>query len=186
MLSYDTIIVSVGTKYMEYHANIVRTLFIDPTSDQKKIYLKVYELQNMLATSLKPGTKLKTVYENAVNFIKEKVPQLKDKIPTNFGFGIGLEFRESNLYINAKNEKEVEEGMVFNVVVGFDNLLNEKEKAYAIQVSDTVAVRKQNQPNAAMTYKVSRKYEDISYSIQDENPDEDAEEDDDLEKENII
>lgn len=33
ILSYDTIIVSVGTKYMEYHANIVRTLFIDPTND---------------------------------------------------------------------------------------------------------------------------------------------------------
>lgn len=67
---------------------------------------------------------------------------MKDKIPTNFGFGIGLEFRESNLYINGKNEKEVEEGMVFNVVVGFDNLTNEKEKIYAIQISDTVAVRK--------------------------------------------
>jgi nucleosome binding factor SPN SPT16 subunit len=98
---------------------------------------------------------------------------------------IGLEFRESNLYINGKNEKEVEEGMVFNVVVGFDNLTNEKDKIYAIQISDTVAVRKQSQPNAVMTYKVSRKYEDISYSIQDENQDEEAEEDD-LEKENII
>lgn len=37
-----------------------------------------------------------------------------------------------------------------------------------------------------MTYKVSRKYEDISYSIQDENQEDDAEEEDDLEKENII
>lgn len=36
-----------------------------------------------------------------------------------------------------------------------------------------------------MTYKVSRKYEDISYRIQDENPDDEPEEDD-LEKENII
>nr|pir 138K protein - Tetrahymena thermophila [Tetrahymena thermophila]AAS65456.1 p138 [Tetrahymena thermophila] len=187
ILSYDTIIVSVGTKYMEYHANIVRTLFIDPTNDQKKIYQRVYELQNQIAVQLKPGIKLKTVYENAVNFINEKVPQLKDKIPANFGFGIGLEFRESNLYINAKNEKEVEEGMVFNVVVGFDNLQSEKEKAYAIQISDTVAIRKQNTPNAVMTFKVSKKYEDISYSIQDEGQDEEQEEEeDDLEKENII
>lgn len=75
---------------MEYHANIVRTLFIDPTSEQKKIYQKVYELQNLLAVQLKPGTKLKTVYENAVTFINEKVPQLKDKIPSNFGFGVNL------------------------------------------------------------------------------------------------
>lgn len=78
--------------------------------------------------------------------------------------------------------------MVFNVVVGFDGLISEKDKNYAIQISDTVAVRKKDQPNAVMTYKVSRKYEDISYSIQDENPDDekDEEEVDDLEKENII
>lgn len=74
LLSYDTIIISVGTKYMEYHANIVRTLFIDPSPDQKKIYQRVYELQNLLAVQLKPGTKLKTVYEAAVTFINEKVP----------------------------------------------------------------------------------------------------------------
>lgn len=97
-----------------------------------------------------------------------------------------MEFRESNLYINAKNDKEVEEGMVFNVVVGFDNLLNDKEKPYAIQISDTVAVRKQNQPNAVMTFKVSRRYEDISYSIQDEGQEDEQEDDDELEKENII
>ena len=37
-----------------------------------------------------------------------------------------------------------------------------------------------------MTYKVSRKYEDISYSIQDENPEDEEPEEDELEKENII
>lgn len=77
---------------MEYHANIVRTLFIDPTNDQKKIYQKVYELHNLLAVQLKPGTKLKTVYESAVTFINEKIPQLKDKIPANFGFGVNMLF----------------------------------------------------------------------------------------------
>jgi hypothetical protein len=39
--------------------------------------------------------------------------------------------------------------------------------------------------NAVMTYKVSRKYEDVSYSIQDEEQEEEEPEDD-LEKENII
>ena len=30
ILSYDTIICSVGSKYHDYNCNIVRTLFIDP------------------------------------------------------------------------------------------------------------------------------------------------------------
>lgn len=42
----------------------------------------------MIAVQLKPGIKLNKVYENAVNFIKEKIPSLKDNIPSNFGFGV--------------------------------------------------------------------------------------------------
>ncbi|EGR30454.1 metallopeptidase family m24, putative [Ichthyophthirius multifiliis] len=185
ILQYDTIILSVGTRYMEYHSNIVRTLFIDPTSDQKKIYQRLYELQNLLAIELKPGVALCDIYQQATKFIKEKIPQLQDKLPANFGYGIGLEFNEKNLEINSKNEKKIEEGMVFNVTVGFDNLENEKSKKYAIQLSDTVAIRNAQMRNAVMTYKVSRKYEDVSYSIQDEDQDEEEQEDD-LEKENII
>ena len=55
--------------------------------------------------------------------------------------------------------------MVFNVIIGFGRLSNERDQNYAIQISDTVAVRKHSQPNSVMTYKVSRKYEDISYCI---------------------
>jgi len=73
---------------------------------------------------------------------------------------------ESNLEICASNSKQVEEGMVFNVTIAFNRLVsNEKDNNYAIQISDTVAVRKQSLPNSMMTYKVSRKYEDISYCI---------------------
>ena len=34
------------------------------------------------------------------------------------GFGMGLEFRESANMLNAKNDRKVQAGMVFNVVVG--------------------------------------------------------------------
>ncbi len=41
-------------------------------------------------------------------------------------YGIGLEFRESNLFINESNTTEVAEGMVFNVAVSMSGLLNGK------------------------------------------------------------
>lgn len=99
---------------------------------------------------LQQDMKICKVYEEAVEFINDKLPQLREKLPANFGFGvsthslksfnfdinfakqIGLEFRESSLYINGKNDKVVEEGMVFNVVVGFDGLLSEEDRNYAI------------------------------------------------------
>lgn len=59
-----------------------------------------------------PGNSLKSVYEAGVEFVKGKKEELLSKLPQNFGFGIGLEFRENNLGITAKNEKNVEAGII--------------------------------------------------------------------------
>ena len=42
--------------------------------------------------------------------MNNKDSSLVDKLVNNFGFGIGLEFRESNLIINSKNENYLKEG----------------------------------------------------------------------------
>lgn len=78
--------------YSQYNANLARTFFIDPTESQKKVYSALRELQTTMLTKwLKPGEKLSEVYEKALNYIKEKVPELKEEqIPDNFGSGIGL------------------------------------------------------------------------------------------------
>lgn len=64
---------------------------------------------------MKPGVKINEVYQIGVSFIKEKIPSIEGSIPAHFGFGMGLEYRESNLLINAKNEREITEGMTFNL-----------------------------------------------------------------------
>ena len=53
---------------------------------------------------------------------------------------IGLEFRESNLMINAKNEKIIQPGMVFNIIVAVTGLKSLKNKNYAIHISDIAIV----------------------------------------------
>ncbi len=39
---------------------------------------------------------------------------------------MGIEFRESAFSINSKNTKEFKPGMVFNLLIGFQNLENPK------------------------------------------------------------
>ena len=71
---------------------------------------------------MRPGTTINVVYEKALNFIKEKNPNLVDSLIGYFGYGIGLEFKESVLLISPKTEKNVEIGMCFNVMVAANNL----------------------------------------------------------------
>jgi len=62
-----------------------------------------------------PGTTFKSVYEAGIEFVKGKKEELLSKLPQSFGYGIGLEFRENNLGITAKNEKNIEAGNKFPV-----------------------------------------------------------------------
>ena len=74
------------------------------------------------------------------------------KFTKNVGFGMGLEFRESSYQLNAKNTKQVKEGMVLNVGMGFNNLdrtkfpNDSKKKSYALFIADTVVVQARGEP----------------------------------------
>ena len=43
--------------------------------------------------------KLSDVYKSAVNCVKKENPDLVDKLTKNFGFAMGIEFREASLSI---------------------------------------------------------------------------------------
>lgn len=82
---------------------------------------------------------------------------------------MGLEFREGHLIINARNEHTLKENMVFNVSVGFQDLFDEeKQQKYAIMIADTVIVRKEE--TECLTQNISRKFQDVSYQIDEEEP----------------
>ena len=57
-----------------------------------------------------------------------------------FGYGIGLEFKESVILISNKTERNVENGMCFNVMVGANNLQTINGKTYAIMIADTLII----------------------------------------------
>lgn len=62
------------------------------------------------------------LHQKAMNFLREKYPNLVDFVGNHFGHGIGLEFRESILMINDKNHQEIQNNMIFMIGVNFTGL----------------------------------------------------------------
>lgn len=127
-LTGGVIICSMGLRYKSYCSNVGRTYLIDPSQDQSDNYDFLIKLQQKVLDSMKPGAVLKDVYQAAVKFVDEQKPALASHLVKNFGCGIGIDFRDTSLTINAKNETRVEAGMTFNVSVGLSNITNSKAK----------------------------------------------------------
>lgn len=103
------------------------------------------QVEEEILKNLKAGTNLNEVYEMTVKYVKNEKPKLVDHLTKNFGFAMGIEFRESSLLIGPKSTAVIKKGMVFNVNVGFSNLTNsesndDKSKTYALFIGDTVVV----------------------------------------------
>ena len=60
---------------------------------------------------------------------------------TNFGFGIGSQYKEEKLLINAKNTKLVEPGMVFHIRITLTGFHKEPARS-VIGIGDTVVIEK--------------------------------------------
>ena len=60
--------------------------------------------------------------------------------------------------------------MVFNITISFNGLKSKKGKDYAIMLADTVIV-KPTGPEV-LTAKIPRKYEEISYALEGDQPEE--------------
>ena len=108
-------------------------------------YNFLLQLEEEVLLKLTAGKKLSEVYETGVKFVKDQKPAMLDHLTKNFGFAMGIEFRESSLLLGPKTNAIAKKGMVFNVNVGLSNLTNpdakDKEgKVYALFIGDTVVV----------------------------------------------
>ncbi|KAI8062799.1 FACT complex subunit-domain-containing protein [Gilbertella persicaria] len=165
------IICSLGIRYKFYCSNIGRTFLIDPSKTQEKNYEFLMEVQDRVLNSIREGVKMREVYQKAISFIKSKRPDLESHFIKNVGFGMGIEFREANYVLSGKNARELKNGMILNVQVGFADLENPKAtdprgKTYALMLVDTVRVT-QDVP-IVLTADCSKKLNKISYFFDDE------------------
>jgi nucleosome binding factor SPN SPT16 subunit len=143
-LHAGTILCSLGVRYKTYCSNVGRTLLVNPTKTQERNYEFLLEMFGFVLSILRPGTKCKEIYNKVVGYVKSKRSDLESNFVKNIGFGIGIEFRESQLLLNSKNDTEIPQNAVFNISLGLQNLQNEsndkRNNIYALSISDTVVV----------------------------------------------
>ena len=75
-------------------------------------------------------------YQAAVDVVRREASDLLPFLTKSGGTGVGIEFRETWLSLNEKNDLTLKEGMIFNVSLGFQNFLakssNEKIKEISL------------------------------------------------------
>ncbi|XP_074105983.1 SPT16 homolog, facilitates chromatin remodeling subunit dre4 isoform X1 [Cotesia typhae] len=175
-LHFGTIICSLGARYKSYCSNIVRTLLVNPTSAIEENYNFLLALQEEIMKKMTPSTKISAVYEAGIAYVKQEKPGMLDHLTKNFGFAMGIEFRESSLMIGPKTHALLKKGMVFNLHVGLSNLNNpaatDKEgKNYALFIGDTVLVGEPGAPATVLTNS-KKKVKNIGIYLKDEEEEE--------------
>ncbi|KAF7840699.1 FACT complex subunit SPT16-like [Senna tora] len=177
LLHYDSasvILCAVGARYKSYCSNIARTFLIDAVPLQSKAYEVLLKAHEAAIGSLRPGNKMNAAYQAAVSVVEKDAPELVSNLTKSAGTGIGIEFRESGLNLNAKNEQIIKEGMVFNVSLGFQNLQSEsiksKGKHFSLLLADTVIVNKDKAE--VVTSSSSKALKDVAYSFNEDEEEE--------------
>ncbi|KAG5562363.1 hypothetical protein RHGRI_005186 [Rhododendron griersonianum] len=176
-LYYDSasvIICAVGSRYSSYCSNVARTFLIDSTETQSEAYDVLLRAHEAAIGALNPGNKVSAVYQAALSVIERDAPELVANLTKSAGTGIGLEFRESGLSLNAKNDRVLKPGMVFNVTLGFQNLQaqtkNPKSQNFSLLLADTVIVTEKGHEVATVLSSKSAK--DVAYSFNEDEEDE--------------
>ncbi|XP_077244585.1 FACT complex subunit SPT16-like [Tasmannia lanceolata] len=177
-LYYDStsvIICAIGSRYNSYCSNLARTFLIDANAVQSKAYGVLLKAHEAAISALKSGNKVGDVYQAAISVVERDGPEFLPHLTKSAGTGIGLEFRESGLSLNARNDRVLKAGMVFNVTLGFQNLQaktnNPKTEKFSLLLADTVIV---NDKVAEVVTSISSKaVKDVAYSF---NEDEEEEE----------
>ncbi|KAL6266265.1 hypothetical protein P5V15_003125 [Pogonomyrmex californicus] len=174
-LHFGVIVCSLGARYKSYCSNIVRTLLVNPTKIIEENYNFLLQLEEEILKKLTAGTKISEVYETGIKFVKDEKPEMLNHLTKNFGFAMGIEFKESSLLLGPKIHAITKKGMVFNVNVGLANLTNpdatDKEgKTYALFIGDTVIVN-EGQPATILTPS-KKKVKNIGIYVKDDEDEE--------------
>ncbi|KAI0464257.1 hypothetical protein LJB42_001863 [Komagataella kurtzmanii] len=141
-LTSGVILASLGLRYSSYCSNVSRTLLIDPSREINKNYDFLLELRSYIMNQIKDGAVCKDVYAKALAMVNKDRPDLAKHFVKNIGSLIGLEFRDSTMVLNAKNDRVIHDGSVINLVLGFQQLKDESQPlgTYSLLIADTVRI----------------------------------------------
>jgi nucleosome binding factor SPN SPT16 subunit len=179
VLYYDSgsvIICALGAKYSGYCSNVARTFLIDCTTEKCYAYKVLCQAHDAAIAALTPGSMVSSSYQAAVAVVRDKAPELLPFLTKSAGAGIGIEFRETWLSLTEKNDRTLKDGMIFNVSLGFQNLVDktnsdktnkDKTKEFSLWLADTVLICKKNPE--VLTAFISKADGDVFYSFDEDN-----------------
>ncbi|ETW06799.1 hypothetical protein H310_02951 [Aphanomyces invadans] len=169
VMKFDVIVASVGARYKGYCSNVARTFFVTPTKSMERSYELLHEAHDACINELRPGKTVSQVVEKITKLIESRNPKLAKLLTKNFGFGIGLDFREAGMLLTAKNHHVIQAGQAFNVAIGFQNIpLKDTDRprhlpeTYSILLADTVAVQADE---TKILTKVSKAWTKVHYVL---------------------
>merc|ERR1719334_1614509 len=177
-LHFGAIVCSLGVRYKSYCSNIVRTMLVDPSQEVQDIYTYLVSLEDLIISKLQSGVKLSSVYNAAMENVKKERSDIADKINKNFGFAMGLEFREGALVIGPNCDMKAKKGMIFNINVGVTGISHKgakdsKGKNVALFIGDTVEVR-EGEAGVILTAS-KKKLKNIAIFLKDDDSDDEKE-----------
>lgn len=144
-LNPGVIITGMGLRYRSYSSNIARTYMVDPNKTQEANYKFLLSVHNLVLKEIRDGVVAKDVFNKALSYVKSKKPEFEKHFVKNVGYGIGLEFKDSTLILNAKNSRPLKDGMTLCISTGLSDIENpqpqdKNSKVYSLIVTDTVRV----------------------------------------------
>ncbi|KAF2009300.1 FACT complex subunit spt16 [Aaosphaeria arxii CBS 175.79] len=144
-LHAGVIVSALGLRYQTYGCLLARTYMVGPNKQQEGIYRLLLSIHEAAIKMIKDGVVAKDVYNKALNILKAKKPELEKSFPKNIGYGIGVENKDANLILSAKNNRVLKDGMTLVISTTLSDLENpdpqdKKSKTYSIAIVDTVRV----------------------------------------------
>lgn len=136
------ILSSFGIRYKTYNSLIGRTYLVDPSKAQEANYSLLLNVHEAVMKEIRDGVVAKDLYNKALSLVKSKKPELENHLTKNVGSGIGIELRDSNMVLNAKNNRPLKNGMTLCISIGFTDLKDESKGkgTYSMVITDTVRV----------------------------------------------
>ncbi|KAG8526310.1 FACT complex subunit spt16 [Bacidia gigantensis] len=171
------IIAGLGLRYKSYASMVARTFMVDPNTSQEQNYKLLSSIQDMLIREAREGVVIRDLYNKAIALIKNKKPDLEKHFLKNIGGGVGFETRDPTLVINARNTRQLKDGMTLTLAPGFTDLSNpspqdNKSKNYSLFLCDTVRVLGKQDDAANFTNGASSEIGTVSFYFKDEEEDE--------------
>jgi len=115
------------------------------------------------------GISISDLHKSVTDFCnKHSNSFLAQYLPKTFGYGIGLKPKEDLLSLSANSNRILKPGMVFAIRLSLANFDSQKRPSRnCLQIADTVLVVGDGPPEV-LTRATSRIYNDISYTLNDD------------------